>query len=54
MYICRPSAPTPEAVMKDVDEEEEEDEADFPEVRLDELLDDFEDLAIADEDEEEV
>lgn len=43
------SAPSakPEAVMEDVSEE---DEPDFPDVKLDELLDDFEELAIVDED----
>ncbi|KAF8491110.1 NMD3 family-domain-containing protein [Gautieria morchelliformis] len=41
----------PEAVAsEDADEVDEEDEPDFPEVKLDELLDDFEELAIADED----
>ena len=38
-----------EVVMEDVDEVDEEDEPDFPEIKLDELLDDFEELAIADE-----
>ncbi len=33
----------------DVDEDEEEDEADFPEVKLDELLDDFDEMALRDE-----
>ena len=46
------SAPStePEAAKEDVDEVDEEDEPDFPEVKLDELLDDFEELAISDED----
>jgi len=47
-----PSVPASEVAMEDTDEHEEEEEADFPEVRLDELLDDFEDLAIRDEEED--
>ncbi|KAF8587213.1 NMD3-domain-containing protein [Ramaria rubella] len=43
-------APEPETIMKDIDETDEEEEADFPEVNLDELLDDFGDLAIEDGD----
>jgi 60S ribosomal export protein NMD3 len=47
-YVSAPST-EPEAVVSEGGDEEEGD-PDFPEVKLDELLDDFEELAIADED----
>lgn len=38
-----------ETAMEEVGGEGEDEEPDFPEVRLDELLDDFEELAIDDQ-----